>query len=37
MNLLYIAGLAALAFSGAGAFSIDRYLAARKQSARRRG
>ncbi len=37
MNLLYIAGLAALAFGGAGALSVDRYLAVRKQAASRRG
>lgn len=37
MNLLYLAGLATLALSGAGALSIDRYLAARKQAATHRG
>ena len=39
MNLLYIAGLVTLALSGAGggALSIDRYLAARKQTATHRG
>jgi putative oxidoreductase len=39
MNLLYLAGLATLALGGAGggALSIDRYLAARKQTARHRG
>ena len=39
MNLLYIAGLVTLALSGAGGgtLSIDRYLAARKQTARHGG
>lgn len=34
MNLLYIAGLLTLALGGAGRWSVDRYLSARKQRAR---
>lgn len=37
MNLLYVAGLVTLALGGAGALSIDRYLAARREAARHRG
>ena len=37
MNLLYLAGLVTLALGGAGALSIDRYLAARKRTATPRG
>lgn len=36
MNLLYIAGLVTLALGGAGALSVDRYLATRKQTAMHR-
>jgi len=35
MNLLYVAGLVTLALGGAGALSVDRYLATRKQTAMR--
>ena len=35
VNLLYIAGLLALVLGGAGAFSIDRWLAARRSNRRR--
>ncbi|HET7373789.1 MAG TPA: DoxX family protein [Gemmatimonadaceae bacterium] len=37
MNLLYVAGLVTLALGGAGALSVDRYLATRKQTTLRRG